>query len=195
MAVELWDGFGATLKIDLRRGDRPLPKPTPEALDRYERETGFKFPESYREWLAALGPGEFVENFVLHAPGYPPSYRRIRLENLDENYDNVRTIEEKYLRSSADPSREDPDRARRLRPFCRTHGGETIGWDPEEVTDPDRHECAVYQLERDFTLTRLAPSFRGFVEDYIYGPGYEARVGGWKERTFGPRRKFTPATE
>lgn len=188
MSQKRWDEFVQTLQFRVEPGTKPVPKPTPKDFDAYEAKTGFKLPESYRGLLLATGPGRFVGEFNIAAPGNSTGGIRTSLEALNVHYHKTQ--------SPADLERysNDVNRALRLHVFSFSEGTLLIGWDPQEVTDPNRHEYGIYELDRLYKVNRLADTFHEFIEDFVLGDGYLERIGGeWDEDDFGPRREFQPA--
>lgn len=125
-------------ELDVEFGNKPVPKD----LDDYETKTGFKLPESYHGFLVAARPGRFVGEFNFASPRYPGRKRDMNLEQLGENYREPQTPSDLKDYSN------DMDRALHLHIFCYSEGGLFFGWDPQEVTDPARHEYGVYELDR-----------------------------------------------
>lgn len=175
-----WREFHDSLVIEPTYGE-PGPKPTVAQLDQFEAESGFRLPQSYREYILVFGPGKLFSDWYVAAPGYGASWRW-DLQTLHEN----RRPQESWIDHYP---QEHWDRLRRCRYFCAKYK-DTFGWDPAEVVDPAANEYAVYRLTEDGRVLRVADSFRGFVEEAALDI---LTMPDWDEEELGPRLLFEPA--
>lgn len=160
-----WDPLIKRLKVYKRN---PVPPARPEALDEYEAANGFKLPESYRQFVLALGPGELGERFAIAAPGYPRNKFHVDLTKLNRVVHELETLPEDQLREAVS----DPQQFRRLVFFGRTSGADVYGWDPQDVRDPAGPEYGIYEAPRhDPVVVNVAGSFPEFVEKFCLGRG------------------------
>jgi len=177
----VWDDLLQRTKFTTREGEFKRPKP--EDLDRFEAEFGFKLPADYREFALAFGPGELGEGeWSFKTPGFPGAGPDFDLAESNGGVAN-RGLP-KY--SDAELSEDgDPALIRRLVWFCKGGmEGDQFSWDPTEVTDPEKHEYAIYITCGNLKpmTQRVASGFREFMMDYLLGGGYE-------------RQLFVPGTE
>jgi hypothetical protein len=164
----VWDDLEKRLVIDHVNslGGVVVLKPRLEDLDRFERESGFKLPDSYREFVLTFGPGCFDPGFYFYSPGFP-SDRRVDLAAVNHSFKSQKSegLYQSFFR------------------FCNRddfHG--SWGWDPEDVTDPDTHEYGVYLLQGEGYdgPHRVASTFHEFVVSYVFGGGFEREEEPWK---------------
>jgi len=182
-----WQDFADS--VEIVEGRKPVPPASDEALDDFERRTGFRLPLSYRSFVKRFGPGTLAQRFDVTAPGYAGESSDVDIDELRAFF--VRVTSDGELEESYD----DPERAHRLVIFCHATGEDLFGWDPREVTDPAAHEYAVYEVPRhEDRLNRLAATFAGFINDYCLGDGHlRVRGGAWDEEALGPRRHYSRA--
>jgi hypothetical protein len=140
-------------------GGRLVPPPSAQALNGYERRTGFKLPRSYRQFVRLFGPCRMGYADVA-CPGYPAYGVEVDLDLMNEHYRSLygKVREESYR--GLDHG--DFARFRRLVIFGN-FDSDWWGWDPLEPTDPGAHEYAVWKAAR-LRERREADTFRGFVE-------------------------------
>lgn len=187
MTRDYWHEFARTIRVR-EAYPGPVRWPSDRVLDAYEARAGLKLPEGYRRFIRLFGPGELAGRFSIASPGYPSFTYRVDMDRLNEDF---RRKPDDELEEFWD----DPERARRMVMFCSTGGVNYFGWDPREVTDPARHEYAIYEVPQGLdTIPRRAGTFREFLEGYCLGDGHlEERGGEWDEEELGPRRSFVPA--
>src|SRR5262249_39255682 len=87
-----------------------------------------------------------------------------------------------------------PDQIRRTVFFCRTGGGNLIGWDPTDIRDERRRECGIYEWGRQETMTKLAESFSRFIDEVCLSPE-NLDIPGWDYDELGTRRMFDPCCD
>jgi hypothetical protein len=163
---------------------KPLPKPTDETLDRFEQESGFRLPLSYRAFVKVFGPGALGCEYQIAVPDYTNNEGGLGLREL--NRDLKEDIDEGFLELYSTG-----EQVLRLVLFCEAYRA-WIGWDPAEMSDAQRREYGIYAWGgRDGTLTKLADSFPQFVEEVCLGPG----PPNWDHARFGKRRRFDPCYE
>jgi hypothetical protein len=176
-----WQRLYDSLEIHgLPAGSRikALPRPSDEDLDRYERESGFRLPLSYRAFIKVFGPGELGGDFRLRAPGYPDDpYADLGRTNAEIRAGFTETFLSFF---------DDPERVSRMVFFCAPGGGDWIGWDPEDVRDAELREYGIYEIG-DEEMEKVADSFPQFIEEVCLGP--EAA------RTFDPCGDFSDLSE
>lgn len=185
MEIRDWREFYDTLVIVPGIGE-PVLKPNASQLDRFEAETGLRLPRSYREYITVFGPGEFPCILRIAAPGYPHLNWRADLLMANQSYGY--SVEE--LGQSELPA-EQRDRLARLFYFGLERGRQWLGWDPQDVRDPEASEYGIYRVNYISDECKLAAtSFRQFIEDtceeiFAPDPAYD-------EESMGPQRAFQP---
>ena len=163
-----------------------LPKPASTALDEFEEKWDFQLPVSYREFVLLFGSGEIAEWFNIYAPGY----RKPRRKDLGHF---IRTFRKLFSERRVRRRWESPDRILRLIQFCDTHGGDYIGWDPEDVRDSAKHEYGIYIMPHSSGWCRpLASSFKEFIQDVCLGDGFEKF---WDNEGKARPQVFSPALD
>jgi SMI1 / KNR4 family (SUKH-1) len=130
-----------------------LHRPTAEELDGFEADTGVKLPAGYRGFLRVFGPGVFeFSRYVIAIKGpysgTEPSDLRTALERCE------RLRNERWMDAQL----------RRLIIFTHNGLGNEFGWDPEEATNPQAPEFAVYAWYRDDTPVKMSNTFLGFIK-------------------------------
>jgi hypothetical protein len=186
MTITDWRAFYATLVIRSGYG-QPVRKPTQAQLDRFEAETGFRLPRSYREYILVFGPGEFPAVLKVAAPGYEYLGNTFDLLTASRSYGYTR----EEAAAGGLPA-DEQERIGRLFYFGLHHGRQWLGWDPQDVRDAEAPEYAVYRVDwlsdgPEF----MAASFRQLVEDTceaLFAPDPE-----YDEESMGPQRGFQPA--
>ena len=153
---------------------RPFTLPSPANLDAYETKHHFPLPESYRSYALAFGlgwfsvgdPDESLHEFHIAIPGYHASMPDGDPASMTQWFrdacgpDYAQTYAERY---------DDGPRATRLVLFTFQTDWGFFGWDPDEVTDPDAHEYAIYRLPRDGRkVARVADTFAAFLLDVVF---------------------------
>jgi len=172
MTDDAWDEFAEAVEFRVRK--RPMKRPSERDLDAFEETFGFRLPLSYRSFVKQFGAGalrvEFTDDslpsdeFWFYAPGNPKNRFN---SSLDQHVGDWRKSlpDDRSARHFPEPAL-----ARRLVVFaCDALGDRYFGWDPQEATDADGSDHAVYCLERDDPLIkveRVADSFTDFVLGY-----------------------------
>ena len=168
--IRNWREFYDALNIEPEGWEETVPKPTVEQLDRFEAETGFRLPQSYREYILVFGPGKLLTDWAIAAPGYGGSWF-YDLQAMQEHL-RYRGQQHQYWY------------------FCLAYK-DRYYWDPAEVTDHDRHECAVYRIPEGGPVVRVSDTFRGFVEDTVL---HMLTYPNWDEQELGSPMRFELAT-
>jgi len=186
--MAVWDDL--VRQLDVMTWDGEHWKSTPEDVDRFEAETGFRLPDDYREFAVAIGPGTIgngEHEFDFLAPGFPET----------SGYQDLTQQFHRWRKDCQYPGGEDhsattpydPGRYARLLPFCFVGlVGDGFGWDPADVSDPDRHEYGIYIIGNDngIPMDRVAGTFREFIVRFVLGGGYERHFNLVKSRTPDP---------
>ena len=161
MAEDMWQAFADS--VEFMQDHYPIRRPSAKDIGAFERATGFTLPRSYCAFVKRFGPGRLGHDFILSAPGNPKNKKNVSLDVMVAEY------REAYADPGSADDSDDPDRVRRLVPFCDSKLQQwMIGWDPEEVTDPSGPEYAVYGVTRMEQVIRVADSFPDFVEGYVF---------------------------
>jgi hypothetical protein len=158
-----WESLWRTLVIRENTILPTLPRPTDATLNRFEQDTGFRLPQSYRAFAKVFGPGELAGDYHFFFPGYPGN------EHSDLAAVNARI----RVRAPGGPDFEsfissfcrDPEQVRRMVIFCGTGHGDWVGWDPEDVRDRRNCEYGIYQWHGE-QPSKVADSFVQFVEEF-----------------------------
>ena len=164
MAISKWQSLLETIEVT---GELC---PTSVAdLDKFEQNTGFKLPASYRDYSVVFGPGVLVRPFRyrIAVPGKPD---RAELNELKKFNQYVRESNYEYKEYCPDP-----DQFQRAWFFGTDLATSWYFWDPQAVTDPKANECKIFVMHREWNIELLAASFWEFVSDVCLGkgvPGY-----------------------
>ena len=143
----MWQELFDSLEIVVPPGYEPLPKPRIEDLDAYEARTGFRLPDSYRQFCLVFGPGALDGALDIRTPGFPD--------------DDLSTLNDRRISAERSRRYDNPQRAARMILFGSAVTADVFGWDPGEVTDAGRNEYAIYMRRRDEPeIERLASTFR-----------------------------------
>jgi hypothetical protein len=128
---------------------------------KFESQIGYPFPQSYREFVKAFGPGDFAERFKITAPG----------RDAKSHYDlfTFNDSTHKLRADEVDEYSPDPERHRRFLFFGKDVATNLYAWDPADVTNVELHELAIYIQYRTWDQKRLANSFEEFVRDIVFG--------------------------
>jgi len=158
------------VKVYYASEDKVL-KPKVKDLDQYEKESGFKLPDDYREFARTFGPGTF-DGWQISTPGFPNAEHEVDLAKLNER-----------LRRSYLPN------------FVRFCGKEDFhgwfAWNPEDITDPVKHHYGVYLLgglrgeDPEAQPIKVASSFHEFFISYALGGGFELQQKGARSKKSG----------
>ncbi len=160
MWKELFDRVTAESGDDW--GEARVPPPSARALDEYERQAGFRLPASYRGFVSLFGPCR-VGYADVASPGYPAYGIGVDLRLMNEEFRSIYGgVREENYRGL---DHGDLARMRRLVVFG-SFDADWWGWDPEEVTDSETHEYAVWSIYR-MQEKRVADTFAGFVESQL----------------------------
>ena len=94
--VRRWNAVYQSLEVREQPHLKALPKPTDESLDRFEEESDFQLPRSYRTFIKVFGPGELAWEYRFVAPGYPRQPEAIDLVRFNE--DTKKRFTKQFLR-------------------------------------------------------------------------------------------------
>jgi len=124
------------------------------AAKRFESESGYTLPRSYKAFAQVFGPGELGGYYRICIPG-------------DEKCGCDLATEHAMVRETRGPpdSYEQGELLSRLLYFATTIGGEFVGWDPHDVTDSTGPEYRVYYITRTPNAKAVAGSFSEFVSE------------------------------
>lgn len=156
-----WDDLKKRLKV-YYASEGVVKKPKTRDLDRFERESGFKLPDDYREYARTFGSGTLGKGWQISTPGFADADDG----DVDLARFNHRFSDRRFVR------------------FCVKedfHGW--FAWDPEDVTDAVRHHYGIYLLggpqgeDPDAPPIKVAPSFHEFIMSYALGGGFERQQG------------------
>jgi hypothetical protein len=166
--MAVWDDLEKRVVVDHvnAMGGCVALKPRPEDLDRFERESGFKLPDGYREFAMTFGPGCLDPGFYFYSPGFPSD------QSVDLAARNL----------PSQPKEPGGPHGGFLR-FCHSDDFHASwAWDPEDVTDPDTHEYGIYLLGADGYdgPHKVASTFHEFVTSYVLGGGFHRDEEPWK---------------
>jgi hypothetical protein len=160
----------------------PGAEPLKAALTEFEKAAGFKLPRSYKTFVKVFGPGELGGYFRICIPGD---------QECGDDLATQHELVSATFRTADDL--EHGDLLNRLLFFASTIGGETVGWDPLDVTDPRGCEYRVYYVTRSNTCKAIAPSFPEFVSEiclknnlYKYFGWKNQEPEDWPPQTFLP---------
>jgi len=148
-----------------RDGETVIP-----AANEFEKSLGVKLPGAYLAFAQVFGPGEVGGYYRINVPGV-----------TGENYDLLREHQE--WKESREPfqDNEKGKRLSRLIHFASTIGGETLCWDPTDVTDERGPEYRIYYVTRRDDATAIAASFEELIEEIALKDTLHERMG-WKPR-------------
>lgn len=193
MAGDVWDSFAEA--VEVFQPKRPMKRASEKDLDACEKALGFRLPLSYRSFVKRFGAGEVVlqggpAEWSIWAPGNPKNRFNSSLEHRNTRRQTMTPANwEGYV--------PDPTRACRLVYFADSPLSlNEYGWDPEDVADPDRHECGVYAVNVRYPppdhLPRVADSFHDFImgyclDRYAKEQGY-TKTAEWKK--FGSMKEY-----
>jgi SMI1 / KNR4 family (SUKH-1) len=156
-----WDGLKDRVTLI---GDE-LRVVSDKELDAFESETGFKLPESYRQFCKVFGAGTLArpDTFNIAVPGLTRTYPAFELRSFNlETRDFSREYKVRCAR---------PDLFERAWFFGDDIGTSYYFWDPQEVIDKHNAECAIYVMLRSWELLRIADTFWNFIVDVCLGTG------------------------
>ncbi len=175
----VWDDLKKRLVViyvDSMGSDKVL-KPKVKDLDHFERESGFRLPDDYREFARMFGPGKFDAGWKFATPGFPniKSYDvDLALLNHQIQSQKATGLYQNFFR------------------FCGKEDFQGYwGWNPEDVTDPDTHDYGIYLLmgDRYDGPHKVASTFHVFVISYVFGGGFERQEEGRKKKKKGQNEK------
>lgn len=183
MSIEEWQAFRDSLEIEVPARQKAVERPDEPVFDALEVSSGFRLPASYREFIRVFGPGELGEGFLVKAPGLSQTDPHCDLQCFTER--TREAVVGNYPGNS---------RLARMWYFCKTTGGDLIGWDPDEVSDVSRREYRIYiKVHERSTAEPLCENFDEFVGDVCFGTVLDRILGIDPDlsRTF--VRRFRPA--
>ena len=180
MQIRDWQEFYDSLIIEINPPEMEIWRPTVADLDAFESETGFKLPQSYREFILVFGPGTMAGSIQIAAPGYP----------VEESLFNL-AYRNTWRESPSDWPEEHQDRIGRLFYFGLYSDEQGLGWDPEDVTDSAAPEYSVWEMRDDLTEHPRGRNFRVALEEMcepLFANDNDPELA-----EIGPWRGFQPA--
>jgi hypothetical protein len=158
----------------------------PEACTAFEKSAKFSLPESYKSFVATLGPGEIGGYMRIHAPAPvvplpenkgPPASQS--LQDLTEGLGKLAAMERDTARKTILAS---------LVGFASSLGGDTFGWKRDETGPRGEPVIMLVYDDRD-AIRVVAESFAEFVEQGCLGTGSSA----WfNDPDYKPTNNFFP---
>lgn len=149
----MWEELQRAIR---RREHDSLRTSTNADLDAFEADRGFKLPKSYREFAKTIGScsftGDGLSGYSIAAPGVG--------DYTWHDLDQFNIIMKELLADDFEP--EDPEIGPRLIFFASDNDAQ-YGWDPEEVTDNESHEYAIW-VRYDGYWREDASTFEEFVK-------------------------------
>ncbi len=180
----MWKRLQKKLTIKPTYGT-PVRKPRDSQLDRFEAEYEFKLPKSYREFVKLFGAGMLDGYFRIYSPAHGG---RVETLDLAAELEEFRTDGLELFQGEFPKYR---DFIARMIMFSSTINGETVVWDPTEVTNRRNCEYKIYVIPRDIgeEIEHLADTFRDYIEGWCLGQE-SGRVFNWSDRE--PEFEFVP---
>lgn len=183
MGVREWRRLYRELTAAVPTGFEPS-HPGEEAVTvasrQFEREIGLKLPPTYKSFVKVFGPGEIGGFFRIWIPG-----------DKELNYDLAHEYEETHLGCTQEAASEADKFNARFVFFGSTIGGDLVGWDPKDVTDPKGPEYRVHFIARHHRGIPVASSFVEFVSEVCLGKNLD-KLCGWQTPPDYPPREFLP---
>lgn len=157
MGIREWQHLRCQLTLELPveyEAYHPGVDAVEAAAEQFEVTTGYKLPPSYKAFAQVFGPGEMGDYYRICIPG-------------DEKCGYDLTTGHNLAREAYSPAEpcEQGKILDRLLYFASTIGGEFVGWDPLDMTDPINPEYRVYYVTRLGTARAVASSFPEFVTE------------------------------
>jgi hypothetical protein len=124
-------------------------------LDKYERKRELRLPVSYKYYCHVFGAGVLARWFFITVPNYLGKFKkRFDLDSLNLVKDSLEW--QTYSNN--------PEQFSRALIFAEDEATALYFWDPDELTDTEKNEYAIYALFRDWTTKRLANTFDEFID-------------------------------
>jgi len=170
MNIREWEQILSKFRIANAKSFLPPGNPRPVALEDlllFESATGFKLPESYKNFCQVFGPCALTKPsaFKIATPGPITMNTYYNIIKLNTEYKSESVAE------SIRPYCNDWERVERACFFATDIGTSDYFWDPAEITDRVNNEYAIYIMNRSCEVTFLARSFESLVIDIWLGSG------------------------
>jgi hypothetical protein len=146
----------------------PLPKPTSNDLDAFEKASGLKLPKSFREFALRFGAGELAGYYRLAVP--LPVHNDYDLAHFNQTAHGPE--EDDLWEGTASP-----EVIKRLVFFGATIGGEMYAWDPMEIRDTKSLEYAILYFPQGEQGIEVAGTFSELLENVWLKP--KLQEDGW----------------
>lgn len=135
-------------------------------IRRYEEETGFILPDSYKSFCRVFGPGMFELELDVAVPFYGKHRQHSEFFVLQET-DRIWHNETEFTEYCTDPERY----ARAT--FFASGYREYFCWDPQHITNAVEHEYGIYFVRRNYEMGFAVATFEEFICDLCLGKKHE----------------------
>ncbi|MBI1249790.1 hypothetical protein GC197_18340 [bacterium] len=174
--------------LEIVNGEDGLHTVDSALLNAAENSLHIKLPDSYRSFCRVFGVGSFGRgDFNIAVPGYNGKANTYSLEYLTDS--------QRELAGQLGDLGLDPDQISRGIFFAIDMSRSNHFFDPEDVTDPKKHEYAVFSLYRNYEVERTFDSFWDFVTIGCLGEKRNCLLALEDEEGESPQQIFQPMTE
>lgn len=175
-------------QLEIVDGENGLHTVDSASLQAAENSLHIKLPDSFRSLCRVFGVGRFGRgDFNIAVPGYVGKAATYSLEYL--------TNSQRELAGQLGDVGLDPEQIARGVFFAIDLSGSNHFLDPEDVTDPKKHEYAVFSLYRNYEVERTFDNFWEFVTMGCLGERRNYLLAVEDEEGESPRQTFQPITE
>jgi hypothetical protein len=163
-----WETLYKKLVVMDFSADLYVPKPTVEAIERFQTQFQFRIPPLAKGFIHVFGAGELNAVAEEEVEAAVATFRFLAPECQVESYDMTSTNDAFRTRFKEDKlllqSLESPSLFQRLVFFAKNHAGDYFAWDSEDRTSNKPLDYRIYWWPRgDQSLRILSPSFREFM--------------------------------
>jgi hypothetical protein len=157
-------------------------KATAKDLNSFERRRRFKLPGDFRDFACTFGPGRIGrDGWCFYSPGidWDGDPASLNLDYLNDFWINTQVREYNLkLLVFCEKSENETVLSKTTKQKIRSTTIQYFGWNPEDVTDPDKHEYGIYLTYEEGQLlasgrrkprkppVKVASTFREFVMSY-----------------------------